>query len=169
MKALSFIAFSLFFMLIRLSYSFNTTFCSNPCLTLLLAEFQESQVLCNTTMSDVAVDSRFACNCIFRLLDLTSCVTSNVSKIGFDLSVRVAQNALTSKYTAACRKDLDHTLGRYCDLEGITDRGLQITFAEGTLAAMGVGFEILTGYQVVRPNLISPIIESLYQDNIEVS
>ena len=118
--------------------------CSSPaCFDVFSAEFDESKLACN-----VSADT---CQCQLKVLDLTGCVLSQVSahEKRFDLVVSgIVDNAPASKYTADCR-DVVEKHGP-CKLEGITDHGFEITSTETVLTAVGVGFEMISAYQMVR-------------------
>ena len=116
--------------------------CSS-CFDIFSAEFDESKLAC-----DVSAEK---CKCQLKVLDLSACVIENVSadKKRFDLEVVTANSSQTaaSKYTAAC-KEIVETHGP-CKLDGIIDQGFQITANEIGLTAAGVGFELISAYQMV--------------------
>ena len=114
--------------------------CSS-CFNIFSAEFDESKLACNVS-ADI-------CKCQLKVLDLSACVVENVSddKKRFDLEV-VAENTAASKYTAPC-KEIVEKYGP-CKLDGIIDQGFQITANEIGLTAAGVGFELISAYQMVH-------------------
>ena len=121
----------------------NTSYsaCTPSCFDVFLAEFDESKLACNVSAA--------ACQCQLKVLDLSACALSNVrdKEKGFDLVV-TAESAAASKYTKDCHEVIEKH--GPCKLEGIVDRGFKITTTEIGLTAVGIGFEIMSAYQIVR-------------------
>jgi hypothetical protein len=128
---------------------------SAACFEIFASEFDRSKITCN-----VSAAAATACRCKFQVLDLAACVITNSTvneKSGlednrFNLVVtEVVGNAASSKYTAACRDAIEQR--GPCKLEGIVDQGFKITATEIALTSAGVGFEIMSAYQMVRAAL----------------
>jgi hypothetical protein len=117
--------------------------CSS-CFNIFSAEFDESKLAC-----DVSADR---CMGWLQVLDLSAVCVKNISdtKKRFDCQVQayMAENTAASKYTAAC-KEIVEKYGP-CKLDGIIDQGFQITANEIGLTAAGVGFELISAYQMVH-------------------
>ena len=126
------------------SYTAACSVFSPSCLDVFSAEFDESKLDCN--------DSSGVCQCQVKVLDLSACVLSNVrdrenSEKGFNLVV-TADSAGASKYTRDCHEVIQKH--GPCKLLGIIDSGFKITATEIGLTAAGVGFEVMSAYQMVR-------------------
>jgi hypothetical protein len=120
---------------------------SSACFDVFASEFDESKITCN-----VSAAAATACRCKFQVLDLAACVLNYVGdgdrENPFNLMVtEIVDNAASSKYTAACRDAIEQHGS--CKLEGIRDHGFKITATEIALSSAGVGFEILSAYQMV--------------------
>ena len=112
--------------------------CSS-CFDVFSAEFDESKMACG-----VSADK---CKCQLKVLDLSACVISENEK-HFDLLVDgSSSDTAASKYTAACKEVVDKH--GPCKLDGIIDRGFQVTANEIALTAMGIFFELMSAYQMV--------------------
>jgi hypothetical protein len=126
----------------------NETCTSAACFEVFASEFDESKITCDVSAAATA------CQCKIQILDLAACVlTSTAVNNGglvdhFNLEVtEVVGNVASSKYTAACREAIEQR--GPCKLEGIVDHGFKITTTEIALTSAGVGFEILSAYQLV--------------------
>ncbi len=122
----------------------NVSCTSSACSNVFASEFDESKIACNS--SDAATE----CRCKFEVLDLAACVLNSNGGLedNFNLMVtEIVGNVSSSKYTASCRDAVEQH--GPCKLEGIRDHGFKITASEVALTSAGVGFEIMSVYQMV--------------------
>jgi hypothetical protein len=126
----------------------NEACASAACFEVFASEFDESKITCDVSAAATA------CQCKIQVLDLAACVfkSSAVNNGGledrFNLEVtEVVDNVASNKYTAACREAIEQR--GPCKLEGIVDHGFKITTTEIALTSAGVGFEIMSAYQMV--------------------
>lgn len=115
--------------------------CSS-CFDVFSAEFDESKIACS-----VSADK---CKCQLKVLDLSACVIDYISgtEKPFDLVVNgSSSDTAASKYTAACKENVEKH--GPCKLDGIFDRGFQVTANEIALTASAILFELMSAYQMV--------------------
>ena len=119
------------------------TSCDTSCRDLFSLEFDAARLACNSTLA--------VCSCKLQVLDLTSCVAADSQGTTFVLTVSDPSNTSSNKYTAACKATIQRQ--GPCQMDGIKDKGFQITSTEALFAGLGVGFELLSGYQIVSDQL----------------
>jgi hypothetical protein len=87
-------------------------------------------------------------------LDLTACAVAANTAGAYDLTVSEASNTSSIRYTAACKASIREQ--GPCSVERIKDNGFAAAPLELAFAVLGVFFELISGYQIVRyPSLIS--------------